>query len=178
MDRSELAHVLRAACEVTGDPAILVVGSQSILGTFDDRDLPPEAMQSIEVDLAFFDDADERKSDLVDSVIGEASMFHETNGVYGQGVGLKTAVLPAGWRDRLVGFRNDETGSADALCLDPHDLVVSKLVAGREKDHEFARALLTAHLIDVATLRTRAALLESVPIPRPVARWIAGVSGQ
>jgi hypothetical protein len=44
-----------------------------------------------------------------------------------------------------------------AFFNDPHDLVVSKLVAGRPKDHEFARALLGAGLVDVDVLRARAA---------------------
>jgi hypothetical protein len=41
--RSQLAHILRAACDITGDPAILVIGSQAILGTFTDEELPPDA---------------------------------------------------------------------------------------------------------------------------------------
>lgn len=173
MNRSQLAHVLRAACDVTGDPQVLVIGSQSILGTFDDLDLPAEATQSVEVDVAFFDDPDERKSDQVDGAIGEASRFHDANGVYGQGVGLATAVLPAGWRDRLVAFRNEETGAAEALCLDPHDLVISKLVAGREKDYAFTRALLAAGLIDPDVLKSRVNLLEGVPGVRSrVTRWL------
>lgn len=40
MRRSELAHILRAACDVTHDPEILVIGSQSILGSFDEEELP------------------------------------------------------------------------------------------------------------------------------------------
>ena len=51
MDRQQLAHVLRAACDVTGDPDIIVLGSQSILGTYDEDDLPPAATMSMEVDL-------------------------------------------------------------------------------------------------------------------------------
>ena len=174
MRRSQLAHILRAACDITGDPAILVIGSQAILGTFKDEELPPDATRSIEADLAFFDDLDESKSDAVDGAIGELSPFHETYGVYGQGVGLATATLPSGWRDRLVRFSDPEAGPSEAFCLDPHDLVVSKLVAGREKDFEFARALLAANLIDTRTLRDRATQLDGVPAAkRRVIEWIA-----
>jgi len=172
--RSQLAHILRAACDITGDPAILVIGSQAILGTFTDEELPPDATRSIEADLAFFDDPDESKSDAVDGAIGELSSFHETYGVYGQGVGLATAMLPSGWRDRLVRFSDPEAEPSEAVCLDPHDLVVSKLVAGREKDFEFARALLAANLIDTRTLRDRAEQLDGVPAAkRRVIEWIA-----
>ncbi|MBP2383087.1 hypothetical protein JOF43_003076 [Brachybacterium sacelli] len=43
MKRQELAHILRAACDITGDKDILVIGSQSILGIFDEDELPPLA---------------------------------------------------------------------------------------------------------------------------------------
>lgn len=37
MKRLELAHILRAACEIAGDEHILVIGSQSILGTYSEE---------------------------------------------------------------------------------------------------------------------------------------------
>ena len=49
------------------------MGSQSILGSFDEDALPEEATLSIEADIAFVDDPDETKSDLVDGVIGAES---------------------------------------------------------------------------------------------------------
>jgi len=45
-------------------------------------------------------------------------------------------------------------------CLDAHDLVVAKLVAGRPKDHEFATALIRGGLVDVAVLEARAATID------------------
>ena len=174
MNRSELAHILRSACAITGDPHILVLGSQSILASFSEEVLPSEATRSIEADVAFLDDPDESKSDMVDGGIGEASSFHEAFGVYGQGVGVSTAVLPEGWRDRLVAFDDPAAGESQALCLEPHDLVVSKLVAGREKDHAFARALIEADLVRVETLRIRAELLPAVGgVKRRVSGWLA-----
>lgn len=59
MRREELAHVLRAAARVVDDPDILVIGSQAILGTFSEDELPEIAWLSVEADLAFFDDEDE-----------------------------------------------------------------------------------------------------------------------
>jgi hypothetical protein len=157
--RSELAHILRAACDVTQDPRILVIGSQAILASFDEDALPQEATLSIEADIAFLDDPGERKSDLVDGAIGELSPFHDEFGIYGQGVSLSTATLPAGWEKRLASFDDPEAGESKAVCLEPHDLVVSKLVAGREKDFRFARALLDARLIRAEVLSERAKLL-------------------
>ena len=173
MKRTELAHILRAACEVVGDPHILVIGSQSILGSFSEDELPSDATRSVEADLAFFDDPDESKSDLVDGGIGEESTFHEAFGVYGQGVGLSTAILPTGWQERLVDFEDPEALPSEARCLDPHDLVVSKLVAGREKDYVFARALLEVSLVRADLLHARAELLPVIPgIKRRVMDWL------
>lgn len=150
-----------------------MIGSQSILASFSEDELPDEATRSIEADVAFFDDADERKSDRVGGGIGELSRFHETHGVYGQGVGLSTASLPAGWQERLVAFDDPEALPSQAYCLDPHDLVVSKLVAGREKDSAFARALLDAGHIRLDVLRERAELLSVIPaIKRRVINWL------
>jgi hypothetical protein len=33
MNREQLAHVLRASCQIASDPHIVVIGSQAILGT-------------------------------------------------------------------------------------------------------------------------------------------------
>lgn len=70
---------------IVGEQDIVVIGSQSILGSSTDRELPDPAIASIEADLAFFDDPDNTKSDEVDGAIGEDSQFHATFGYYGQG---------------------------------------------------------------------------------------------
>lgn len=155
MNREQLAHILRAASAVVDDPVMLIIGSQSVLASFDEDDLPAAATASMEVDLAYFDDPTEEKADAVDGAIGELSLFHQTHGVYAQGVSVRTAVLPNGWRDRLVPWSTRSTGGAQATFLEPHDCVVSKLIAHRPKDLEFARALLDARLVDPTTLAQR-----------------------
>ena len=179
MRREQLEHVLRAACTVTAEEVTLVIGSQAILGSFPEDALPEAAVRSIEVDLTFLDDPGDKKSDLVDGALGELSQFHETFGYYAQGVSVTTAVLPAGWRERLVTFRSPGTRPGQALCLEPHDLVVSKLVAHREKDQEFAAELLHAGLARPETLHER---IESTPINDDLKRilhdWVTSVAGQ
>lgn len=175
MTRDQLAHILRAACDIAHDPNLLVIGSQSILGSYHEDQLPDDATRSIEADIAFFDDADEEKADAVDGSIGEGSPFHETFGIYGQGVSVATATLPQGWQDRLVGFDDRRADPSRSRCLDPHDLVVSKLVAGREKDYEFTRALLAKGLVDANVLCQRADLLPGVAaVRRRVIDWVRG----
>ena len=104
MTREQLEHILRAASTIADDPDVLVIGSQSILGSFAEDDLPFEATSSIEADVAFFDDPADAKADQVDGAIGELSPFHGTFGYYAQGVSVSTAVLPEGWQDRVVAF--------------------------------------------------------------------------
>lgn len=69
----------------------------------------------------------------------------------------ETAVLPAGWRERLVPIQNPNTGGGRGLCLEVHDLAVSKLVAGREKDLDFICGLLRHRLAFAETIRARLA---------------------
>jgi len=67
MRRDQLEHAVRTACQIIGHPEVIVVGSQSILGSFREEDLPADATMSIEVDiLPIADDNDEtaRLADL------------------------------------------------------------------------------------------------------------------
>ncbi len=162
MNREQLAHILRAASKIADAPDVLVIGSQSILGSYSEDELPLRAWMSPEADIAFFDDPDNVKSDAVDGAIGEGSDFETAFGVYGQGVSITTADLPEGWRDRLVPFDREDALPSRAMCLDAHDLVVAKLVANRDKDIEFAKDLVGAELVSCETLRERAELLPLV----------------
>jgi hypothetical protein len=177
MKRHELAHILRSASVVTDETDVVVIGSQAILGSIPEDRLPDLAVASIEADIAFLDDPNDDKSDRVDGAIGEDSPFHRQNGYYGQGVSVTTATLPNGWRDRVVVLSNSATSPARGLCLEPHDLVISKLVAGREKDFSFAAALLLADLVDAGVLLERADALDVVPaVRRRVTDWIQAQS--
>jgi hypothetical protein len=74
MQREQLAHVLRAVCEVTGDPEVVVLGSQAILGYFDEDELPSLATMSMEADVAWLNDSSNReRAELVNGAIGELS---------------------------------------------------------------------------------------------------------
>ena len=171
MKREQLEHVLRSACQIAGDRDVLIIGSQSILGAIPENRLPLEATASMEVDVAFFDDPDDRKADQVDGAIGELSPFHEMNGYYAQGVSVSTATLPDGWRDRLVLVESQSTQPGRGYALDPHDCVVSKLVAGREKDLSFAHALIREGLINPVRL---ADLIETLQVHPLVLKRLRG----
>lgn len=166
MNRQQLAHVLRSASTIAQDADVLVLGSQSILGSFDEEDLPREATASQEADIAFLDDPNRDKSDQVEAAIGEMSRFHEENGVYAEGVHVSTAILPDGWRGRLIGWDLASSRPAEPHFLEPHDLAVAKLAAGRDKDKDFVAALIRAQLLDMAVIRHRVSLLPERADPR------------
>jgi ribosomal 50S subunit-associated protein YjgA (DUF615 family) len=64
-------------------------------------------------------------------------------------------VLPSGWLERLIPVCNENTGGGTGLCLEIHDLAVSKLAAGREKDLDFLAGVLRHRLAHVETIRDR-----------------------
>lgn len=153
MKRSELEDAIRHATKVTKQREVLVIGSQSILGSYDETRLPERATLSEEVDIApITDDEDFTLATIIDANLGEWSQFHLDHGFYVQGVNVNTAVLPNGWESRTVLVAPDGPEGAVARCLDPHDLCAAKLVRGEEKDLEFVGALVEASLIDPASL--------------------------
>lgn len=157
MTREQLEHLIRAASVIAADDAIVVIGSQAILGQFPDA---PEAMRvSMEADL--FPLHHPERSDVIDGSIGELSPFHETFGYYAQGVGEETARLPEGWKERLIIVQNENTRGARGLCLEVHDLLVAKTIAGRDKDLDFLREAAKHRMADPEILLRR---LETVEV--------------
>ena len=102
MRRDQLEHAIRAACQIIGRPEVIVVGSQAILGTFREDELPVRATMSGEVDILPIADSNEETAQLADrieGVAGEFSPFEELHGFRIDGVDLETSALPEGWRD-------------------------------------------------------------------------------
>ncbi|TMB01770.1 MAG: hypothetical protein E6J70_07765 [Deltaproteobacteria bacterium] len=170
MTRAELEHLIRAAADLAQDDDIIVVGSQAILGQFPDA--PATLRVSVEADL--YPRHHPERADLIDGTIGEGSPFHATYGYYAQGVGEETAVLPAGWQQRLVPVRGESTRGATGWCLEAHDLVIAKAVAGRERDRVFVREAIRHRLVDEQTLRERLAATAVAPVVTDRVRaWFA-----
>ena len=164
MKRSDLEHLIRAAGEIAGDTEIVVIGSQSVLGQFPAA--PADLLVSSEADVYPRHRPD--RADLVDGNIGEGSAFHSTHGYYAQGVGPETAVLPSGWQERLVRVENPNTNGIAGLCLEVHDLAVSKYVAGRPKDRDFTRVLARHGMTALDTLIARVEATTLDPALRPI----------
>jgi hypothetical protein len=157
--RQQLEHLIRAAAVIVSDDEIVVIGSQAILGQFPDA---PEAMRvSTEADL--FPLNHPERSDLIEGSIGELSPFHEAFGYYAQGVGEETAILPSGWKQRLVIVQNQNTRGSKGLCLEVHDLLIAKAIAGRDKDFAFLGEAARHQMADPETLFSRLATVDAAP---------------
>jgi hypothetical protein len=156
VNRNQLEHLIRAAAGNADVREIVVIGSQSILGAFPNA--PEDLLVSMEADV-FPKDRPEL-SIVIEGSIGERSMFHETFGYYAHGVDETTAILPIGWQERLVRVENENTRGNIGWCLDPHDLAISKLVAGREKDLSFIASLIRHGMVSEAILRERLSTID------------------
>ena len=168
MKREQLEHIIRASATIAEDDEIIIIGSQAILGQFPDA--PEELLMSDEADV--YPRNYPERADLVDGSIGELSPFHQTFGYYAQGVGEGTATLPAGWQSRLVPVHNERTRGATGLCLEVHDLLISKYVANREKDRRFVRAAVQHGLVEREVLEVR---LAATVVAEPVRRLAAAL---
>jgi hypothetical protein len=151
----ELQIALKEAGRLVRGGRFLVIGSQSLLGTFSHIELPSEATASLEFDVAVFEDVDSQAADRIDGALGEWSDFHDANGFYVQGVDVDTAVLPRGWQERLVRVPVHDAPEVEAVCLEPHDTCAAKLARNEERDRVFVRALVEAGLIDPLVVAER-----------------------
>lgn len=167
---ADFEHVLAAAADITDHDEIVVIGSQAILGSIE---RPPKAMvQSLEADIYPLRDPEAAVD--IDGSLGDGSQFHVAHGYYAHGVGPETAKAPKGWQERLVKReippRPGSNRTVYALCLEPHDLVLSKCAAGRERDWPYAAAALEAEIVKLDTLLER---IPDLPVPEATREHIA-----
>ncbi len=121
-------------------------------------------MLSREADLVPIDAPE--AADAISGVLGELSSFDSTHGYHADGVDLQTSILPSGWQERLIRIENENTNGYVGLCLELHDLLLSKYFAGREKDHEYCRAVMVAGLASSVELTLRLAKMEISEVDR------------
>jgi hypothetical protein len=136
MKKQQVDHILRAAGRITGEKRFVIIGSQSLHGKY--PDMADEIVMSAEVDLIAMKNP--RLTDLLNEIAVD-SLFHQNYGYYADPVDATTAILPKGWRGRLMNLPEGDTEGLRGSCLDPHDLAIAKYVARREKDVAFTREL-------------------------------------
>lgn len=128
--------------QIVRETEFVVVGSQSILASHPDA--PEALLRSQEADI--YPRRSRDKAIHIEGALGDGSAFHQTGEYYAHAVGPETAKASVGWEERLVVVdiprRPDSEVRAVAFCLEPHDLVLSKFAANRERDWEFAEEAL------------------------------------
>ena len=153
MRQAQLRHVILELGERFGIDDFFVIGSAAILAALPD---PPDGALTATRDVDVIPPGDdERLADQISFVMGEASDFDRDYGYYAEGVTSSTpSFAPKHWKARALPVR---AMKYTAHCMEAHDLVLSKLGIGREKDLEFARAAVSLALVQQATLLERVA---------------------
>jgi hypothetical protein len=151
MYRRQLQHVILEIGRRFDLAEIFIIGSAAILAAIPD---PPDgeltATRDVDV-IAPYDE--ERLADQISFVLGEASDFEAEYGYYAQGVTSKTPeYAPMDWKTRTVDI---PVAGIVGRCMEPSDLVLSKLGAGRPKDLAFARAAAALRVIQRKILLDR-----------------------
>jgi hypothetical protein len=72
---------------------------------------------------------------------------------------------------------NENTFGAIGWCLEPHDLEVSKLIAGRNKDFDFVSVMVDAKIVSAAVIQERIKGTVADPILlRRASGWVERLS--
>ncbi len=158
MRKSNLFELIREIKAIVSDEMPIVVGSQAVhLVT----NFPPDIVQeSIECDFLFSSGKSETRIEI-NKKLGVFSPYQIEHGFYADALGLATVILPLDWQARLQPFK-DENGETIAFVAEIHDIAVSKLIAGREKDFVFLRELFLREHISIEIFLERAKLVKEM----------------
>lgn len=157
MTKSKLEIMLREAGEIARDRDFFLFGSQALRAVC--SPYPKDFPKTLEADL--YPRHQPQTWSLLRQQMGRGSKFYHKYGVYLDCVDPALAMFPDGWLERLIPFRTPRTGGVTAWCLEPHDLFASKLVAWREKDQQFLRAMLKHKLAKPLIVLNR---IEDLPV--------------
>lgn len=159
MRKLDLFELIREINEISSEEKPIIVGSQAIHAIAEI--LPEIAQKSIECDFLFVGGKTETRTEI-NKKLGVFSNFQLEHGFYADALGLATVVLPTDWQKRLQPLL-DENGEIVAYCAEIHDIAVSKLIAGREKDFQFLKDAFWLDVIWAEEFIVRVRLVESMP---------------
>jgi hypothetical protein len=114
MRRDQLEHAIRTACQITGLTEVIIVGSQAILGTFAEDELPFYATRSLEIDVLPIADDDGEIVRLADVIDGVAQVHDNTDTVGAANTGIRR---PGVCTRRRACRGADEVTDATPVCL-------------------------------------------------------------
>lgn len=155
MNRLQLEHIIEEVGRRTGLEYFYIIGAASVLAELPDPS-ETELIQTRDVDIVpgIPDPSEEdRIANQIDWVLGEGSDFEIEHQYYAQGLSSASPKFaPSDWMMRAKPVK---VGPYTGLCMEIHDLALSKFGAGRPKDLEFNRALVRAGLLGKAELLQR-----------------------
>lgn len=152
MRLQSLVHLAQVAAAIAPGRQIVILGSSSLLGSFPDLGETAGPVESSRDADLLVEGIDQELAGVLQESIGKGSLFAIREGNFVDAMRPVVAeTLPRGWKDRLVPL----PGCEAAWCLDPHDLAVAKLQAGRPKDLALCAALLSRHRLDARLIEQR-----------------------
>ena len=163
MQREQFQLLVTRAAEVCARHELIVFGSQALHAITENP--PLEVIISEECDI-WLQDEPELSAKLTEE-LGADSEFAKSTGIYVDAIPHGLPMVSDGWEHRLVEKR---VGDVLVRCLEVHDLIVSKLAAGRLKDYEFIAAILTAKFAGVNEVIRR---IQMFPEPHTQALLLA-----
>ena len=142
MNLEELSHICRAIHNITGETEFDVFGSQSILGSYYERNFPRDMFQSNEVDICCTNNPD--ASHKITGALGPETQFDVMHKICADGIFIEELKLPYNYRKRMVTqpvplYDNNNT-VAIVHFLSVEDAITGKLAAYRPKDIAYIRA--------------------------------------
>lgn len=158
MDLPSLKSLVAAIRQIASNERLVVFGSGSLLGSFPSFDETlPLLRQSRDADFLMFP-WDEELAWKIHRSVGADHDFDREHGYHADIVRpFATENFPPGWEARLLPL----DGLPEVFCLEPHDMAVAKLIAGRPKDLTLLTELLKNSHLSAATLRER---LDATPL--------------
>jgi hypothetical protein len=137
--KEQLEEILRAASALAARKEFILFGSQTVHAITSEA--PVEVLMSRKCDIWLNDEPSIQE--LLKRELGADSAFQQAKGFYLDPVPPDLPMVPSHWQERLCDLM---IGDIKIRCLEIHDLIVSKLAAGRLKDYEFIAAVLTSKL--------------------------------
>lgn len=163
-----LIHLVQSVRAVAQCDQIHVLGSSSLLVSFPEL-AEPLLAGTYDADL-LVEPCDEELAAVVHEAVGEGSLFAKRTGYHADLLRPEIVEsLPEGWRERLVPL--ESVPNVDAL--EPLDLLVVKLRAGRGKDLALIQAVIREAPFSEDELRARldATSLEEREVVKVYARF-------
>lgn len=151
MNIEQLDRLFTAIAKKYRADSFVVIGSLSVLGLINDRQIPDAMTVSAEVDA--YPEADPGRAFEIAGDFGLGSSFEQQHGYYFDAVSPFLPTLPREWERRLIPYKLP--GGTLLKFLEPHDAAIAKYSRGEAKDLQWIRAGIDSSILSVPTLEYR-----------------------